>query len=658
MTDIETMRTDVTPALAGTACDLLTAMAQGSVRGIRTLFNEEEWAGALVPAFLEFKAGTAGMDGEAEEALLGIFEDYFNHYATVGEFQRLFATRGYKVDFFQLEECFLSACRDKNVRLARLNFSALLFKALRGIQALVEKREMLHRFSVRWLSDEVLLQFDTSIIDGYANKFIYHTFWQDALIAALEGLPMEPVRKILDYLSTSGAGSGVETYFFHRHAFIMKYLGRNGKKLGDRGFIEERLDEFINFSCCHGSCRSFDGNKPRQKLVRWITALEDPLCRLVVEEKLLGVAVDAAKPLNCRYHGLEALKGLKEKRPATQGRLLERAENPAEEDALRSKCLDALGPAAGAERSTVERVLGLARDASGHWGLRCSAAAVLGTWGAGKEAVPVMLELTATAAGEPETLGRCAEILGRLGEVKKAREIFLSLLKAGGQPPDAQVARAVSLGNLGQENKAAGILWDLLKQDTLGLQPMKEGTAALCRWGQGKKTAQLLLKYIGNPGLDLSRRCLYAEALGESGIEDKNVAIRLLRVAEDDQAEMGLRHKCVEAVGKLKITDKSLAYRLLRVFEGREDDELSSQCAVAAARLRLKDKPLAEQFLNWSKHKGMTIQLRRDCIAAAGHLGFRYKAVDLLTEMYLQQQDKYSDTARQIFDALWELTAH
>jgi hypothetical protein len=40
-----------------------------------------------------------------------------------------------------------------------------------------------------------------------------------------------------------------------------------------------------------------------------------------------------------------------------------------------------------------------------------------------------------------------------------------------------------------------------------------------------------------------------------------------------------------------------------------------------------------------------------------GKLGFKDKAIQILIELYLAQTDKYKDEARDIYDALWDLTA-
>ena len=164
-------------------------------------------------------------------------------------------------------------------------------------------------FAAKWIANEALLNFDVQIMIDYVDKFIDNAFWQETLLLALRALPHKQTLKVLEYILKRDPKK-IETYFYHNHYFVMKFLAEQGKWLGDKDFVEKQVIDFIDFSWNNGKERSFYTMKTWNRFKNWVSTVTDSLVHSTLSDRLLSMVEDKKQEGHLRRSCAEAVGNL------------------------------------------------------------------------------------------------------------------------------------------------------------------------------------------------------------------------------------------------------------------------------------------------------------------------------------------------------------
>jgi hypothetical protein len=108
---------------------------------------------------------------------------------------------------------------------------------------------------------------------------------------------------------------------------------------------------------------------------------------------------------------------------------------------------------------------------------------------------------------------------------------------------------------------------------------------------------------------------------------------------------------------ELDIKDKIAAQRLLDAAKDAALNDFDRIRFIDALEyLEIKDKKMAHRLLTLAEDTSQDIEFRHSCARAAGKAGEKYKAVDLLVDLFLAHPDKSELKAMEIHNSLWDLT--
>ncbi len=263
------------------------------------------------------------------------------------------------------------------------------------------------------------------------DEYIHNTSWHESLLSALRALPRKQTQKVLEHILTWDP-KGIETYFYHNHYFIMKFIAERGGWLKNRDFLKKQIDDFSCFSWNDGKSRSFDGNKNWERFMRWVSSVKDSSVFSILKEKLLSIAENESLDGWLRGSCAQALGKLGIKDKAVELLLLF-SEDENQDEGLRSFCAKAVGSSGVKNKTVVKRLLTLIEDEEqGAW-LRSSCAEALGKLGVTDKAVMRRLFTLAEDETQDSLLRRfCAKAIGSsdLKIKDKAVDILIELYLA------------------------------------------------------------------------------------------------------------------------------------------------------------------------------------------------------------------------------------
>jgi HEAT repeat protein len=474
-------------------------------------------------------------------------------------------------------------------------------------------------FAAQWIANEAMLNFDLDIMIQHIDTFIDNAFWQETLLLELRALPNKQARKVLEHILNRDP-KGIEAHFYHNHYFVLKFIAEQGRWLNDRDFVQNRIDDFFDFSWNDGKERSYFDNKTWRRFQDWAAAVSDSLARSILSEKLLPLAEDKKQSGSLRCDCAQELGNLGYKEKAIIERLLTMAEEKKQDGYLRRYCAQALGNL-GYKEKAASILLNMAEDEKQHGLLRSYCAQAVGNLGYKEKAAEILLSMAQDEKQHGYLRRDCAQALGELGYKEKAAEVLLSLAQDEKQKGYIRSYCAQAVGNLGYKEKA-----------------IIEGLVTLA---QDEKQHGYL-------------RSSCAQAVGNLGYKEKAASI-LLTITEDEKQDGDIRRYCAEALGELGYKEKAASILLTMAQDEKQDGYLRRDCAQAVGNLGYKEKA-AEMLLTLAQDEKQHGYIRRSCAQALGNLGYKEKAARILISLYLEQTDKYSDDALMIYGSLWEVT--
>jgi HEAT repeat protein len=505
-------------------------------------------------------------------------------------------------------------------------------------------------FAAKCLADKNSDTHSPQAMMDYVEQFIENPFWQETLLLALRALPKRQALKVLEHVLNRDPNR-IEKYFYFNRYFVMKFIAEQGKWLNNRDFIQKRLDDFFAFSWNEGKDRSYYSVKPLERFKNWVSTVTDSLVRSILFNKLLTFAQDTQQP-----------------------------------GVLRRYCAEAIG-SLGSKDKAVEILLAIAQNENQEGWLRCYCAIAVGNLGVKDMSVNILISITDDTQ-ESRLRRECLYAVGNLGFKAKAVDMLLAIARDEQQDGWLRRECAAIAGNLGAKNKSLEILLAISEDEKQVGWMRRECAAVAGKLGKNDKaTLDRLLAIAENenqPG-DLRRNCAYAA--GKSGVKDKAADI-LLSIIQDEKQSGYLRRACAESLGNLAVKDRAKDILLAIALNKKQDGFLRRACAEALGNLGLKEKAM-NVLLAIAQDEKQSIYLRRDCAKTVGNLGvkdkaldilldiahdpthehvlkrqcaefigklgYKEKAVEILVELYLALTDKYTDSARRIYNALWEL---
>jgi hypothetical protein len=283
-------------------------------------------------------------------------------------------------------------------------------------------------FAARWIANEAILKFNLQIMKDHINNFIDDAFWHETLLLALRALPCQQAIHVLEHILERDP-RGIETYFYHSHYFVMKFIAEQGQWLDNKEFVEKQVDGFFNFSWNEGEDRGYYNNYTWKRFNDWLSSVSDSPAGVYLYKKLLSAAEDQTQDVDLRRSCASALGQLGHKDKAVEI-LLGLAEDQTQDVDLRRDCASALGQLGHKDKAVVERLLGLAEDQTQDVSLRRSCASALGQLGHKDKAVEILLGLAEDQTQSVYLRRSCASALGQLGHKKKAVDILVDLYLA------------------------------------------------------------------------------------------------------------------------------------------------------------------------------------------------------------------------------------
>lgn len=341
----------------------------------------------------------------------------------------------------------------------------------------------------------------------------------------------------------------------------------------------------------------------------------------------------------------------------------------------------------------VDRMLSMAEDTTKDESFRSSCVGWLGDAGIKDNMVSDRLFAMARDATQPDLLRRsCAKAIGDLGNKEKALELLLAEAEYGAKRWDDWWRWPEAIATLGFKAKALELLL-VMAEDTTQDFVLRADCAERVKYMdvKDKSVALRLLAIAEDITQENNIRARCAEVVGKMDVRDKSVALRLLSTAEDITQENWVRANCAEAGGKLGLKKKAMELLLavaedstveswirgncahsivelgikdkvavLRLLDAAEDTALNDFDRInfinAVEYLEIKDKKIAHRLLTLAEDTTQDIEFRHSCARAAGKAGEKYKAVNLLAELFLAQPDKSELKAIEIHHSLWDLT--
>jgi len=161
-------------------------------------------------------------------------------------------------------------------------------------------------FAARWIANEAILKFNLQIMKDHVDRFIDNAIWQETLLLALRALPSEQARHVLEHILERDP-KGIETYFYHNHYFVMKFIAEQGQWLDNKEFVEKQIDDFFKFSWNEGKDRSYYSNYTWKRFSDWLSSVSDSLAGVYLYKKLLSAAEDQTQSVSLRRYCASAV---------------------------------------------------------------------------------------------------------------------------------------------------------------------------------------------------------------------------------------------------------------------------------------------------------------------------------------------------------------
>jgi hypothetical protein len=161
-------------------------------------------------------------------------------------------------------------------------------------------------FAARWIANEAILKFNLQIMKDHIDKFIDNAFWQETLLLALRALPCEQAKHVLEHILERDP-KGIETYFYHNHYFVMKFIAEQGQWLDNKEFVEKQIDDFFNFSWNEGKDRCFYKDYTWKRFEDWLSSVSDSLTDAFLYKKLLSAAEDRTQDVSLQRYCASAV---------------------------------------------------------------------------------------------------------------------------------------------------------------------------------------------------------------------------------------------------------------------------------------------------------------------------------------------------------------
>jgi hypothetical protein len=150
----------------------------------------------------------------------------------------------------------------------------------------------------------VKINFDLEKMIDYVDKFVDNAFWYETLLLALRALPGKQALKVLGHILKRNP-KGIESYFYHSHYFVMKFIAEQGWWINNRDFVEKQINDFFHFSWNDGKDRSFLSNYTWNRFENWVSGVSDSVSGPILSNKLLSIAEDDRQDgylrRNCAY---------------------------------------------------------------------------------------------------------------------------------------------------------------------------------------------------------------------------------------------------------------------------------------------------------------------------------------------------------------------
>lgn len=563
------------------------------------------------------------------------------HDALLADFQRVFQKESFQAK--PLVDQFLKVIRTRTGLLVEISPDQYGF-----VHKIFQEY-----FAAEWMVQNSDEEHFLRLMDTYADN----PFWRETLLLALRVLPRKRAPGVLEHISDRDP-NGIEAYLHLGRYFVMKFIGAHGSRLDNRSFVEARVREFFDVSWNEGKDRSYYSMKTMERFKQWVSTVADGAVRAFLSRELLSLAEDGGRDGVLRQYCAEMAGDLGEREKAVEV-LLSLARDETRDGWLRYRGASAAGRL-GDKEAAMQILLALTADLSRDSRLRRECATTVGKLGDKDKAMDILFTIARDGAQDGWLRRECAYIAGGFGDAAgaEAMDILLAFAEDETQPGWMRRESAANAAQLGDGDKTAMKRLLILAQDDAQSADLRR----ICAYAVGKRdfnvnALTILLGILRDDGVSGYQRRACAEAVGDLGVlNTAEVAVDGLRdIAADNTRDGYLRHACAGALGKLGETSGALEILLGMAGDGNQAGYLRRACAESAGNLGEKTKAL-DILLSIARDARSGGGLRRQCAEVIGKLGDKETAVALLADLYRSQRDHYTDAAREIYNALWELT--
>ncbi len=222
---------------------------------------------------------------------------------------------------------------------------------------------------------------------------------------------------------------------------------------------------------------------------------------------------------------------------------------------VRRTAAEALGTLGRTNNAAIQSLLALAQDEKVDASVRRTAAQALVALERTDDAVRILLALAQDEKLEAWVRhASAAEALGKLGRTDDAVRILLALAQDEKVYDSVRLNAAETLGELGRTDDAVRILLALAQDEKVYAFIRYTAAQALGALGRTDDAVRILLALAQDEKVDEWVRRTAAEALGKLGKKSPQVALALLKLASDEDADVrnAAYRALKEAVGNLR----------------------------------------------------------------------------------------------------------